>query len=114
MAGRAKTGRAAELCRTVYPELVGEARAIARQHGYAIGVHGSLLYDLDLIAVPWVEECAAPYALVTKLREGMTHCLGVDEATVKPHGRAAFILAFPDGLHVDLSIFQPPSEGDEG
>jgi len=30
-------------------------RKIARDHGYAIGEHGSKERDLDLIAVPWTE-----------------------------------------------------------
>ncbi len=40
----------------IYPQLVEEAR----RHGYALAPHGSLQRDLDLIAVPWSEEAAAP------------------------------------------------------
>jgi hypothetical protein len=31
-------------------------RASAREHGYAIGVHGSMRRDLDLIAVAWRDD----------------------------------------------------------
>jgi hypothetical protein len=41
-------------------ELVHRIRLLASTHGYAIGVHGSLERDVDLIAVPWVRESASP------------------------------------------------------
>lgn len=108
MVDRAGTGAPAELCRTVYPELVGEARAIARQHGYAIGVHGSLLYDLDLMAMPWGTLCSSPDQLADALKEGMSRCLSRDEGEIRPWGRVAYTLTFHDRLHVDLSIMTPP------
>lgn len=33
-------------------------REIARRFGWAIGVHGSLIRDIDLIAVPWTAEAS--------------------------------------------------------
>ena len=30
-------------------------REVAEHHGWAIGVHGSVVHDLDLMAMPWVE-----------------------------------------------------------
>lgn len=35
----------------VYPELA----ELVRRHGYALAVHGSLMRDFDLIAIPWTE-----------------------------------------------------------
>lgn len=39
-----------------YNRLIGPIRAIAKEHGYAVGVHGSLARDIDLILVPWIEK----------------------------------------------------------
>jgi hypothetical protein len=43
--------------------IIESMRAIAREHGWALAVHGTLVRDIDLIAVPWVEE-AAPWTTV--------------------------------------------------
>lgn len=68
---------------------------VARKHGYALAVHGSMATDLDLIAVPWIEEVSHPDVLAEALRE----CVGgmfsggqdaTSNATVKTHGRIAY------------------------
>jgi hypothetical protein len=53
----------------MYEEFLPGMRDIARQHGYALAVHGSMERDLDLVAVPWVENVSAPEALVFALAE---------------------------------------------
>ena len=32
--------------------------SVARGHGYSLSIHGTMLTDLDLIAVPWVDNCS--------------------------------------------------------
>jgi len=46
-------------------------RAIARECGYAVGVHGSLKRDFDLIAAPWADQAVAYNVLVERLCEGL-------------------------------------------
>lgn len=97
---------------------VERIRAIAREHGYAVGVHGSLARDLDLLAVPWMVEAVSAQALVSAICEGM----GLRERAVnlygdpdprigpnpepKPWGRLAWSLAGcpPSWKYVDLSV----------
>ena len=40
--------------------LLPTIREAARELGYAIGLHGSLARDFDIIAVPWTEDAAHP------------------------------------------------------
>lgn len=40
----------------MYPELA----EVARKHGYALAVHGSLRKDFDLFAIPWIENPSEP------------------------------------------------------
>jgi hypothetical protein len=44
--------------------LLPALREVARRFGYALAVHGSLEWDIDLVAVPWCEN--APDGLVAK------------------------------------------------
>lgn len=51
--------------------VIDDVRAIAREHGYAIAVHGSLrsTRDIDLIAAPWVTGAHAPSTLARAIAE---------------------------------------------
>ncbi len=42
------------------PSVVVRIREIARSLGWSVGIHGSMVRDIDLIAVPWTKE-AAPW-----------------------------------------------------
>jgi len=93
---------------TLYPGLCH----IAREHGYTLAIHGSLIDDLDLIAIPWIDEAVDSDTLLEAIRH---HCeLCFDYSTpaehwkpeVKPHGRTAWKLFLDFGASVDLSIMQ--------
>ena len=94
--------------------------AAARDCGYAIGLHGSMKRDVDLIAAPWTDEAKSADDLVSEL------CSTLNARVVawedKPHGRRAATLQI-DGWFkpIDLSIMPraivlaaPSHEGAEG
>lgn len=91
----------------MYPRLCEAARS----RGYALALHGTMARDLDLLAVPWVEEAVAAEDLVHALWEEAVAWLNIDgrEAAalpeVKPHGRRAWVLPLPGGRgFIDVSV----------
>lgn len=98
----------------LYPML----QQIAKRHGYALAVHGSLHRDFDLIAVPWVEEASSPLTLIKAFKkatrtvtthEDFDHIGAKDCApTQKPHGRVAYSLHVTNsgmyGGYLDISV----------
>lgn len=77
---------------------------LAREVGYAVGVHGSLRRDFDLIAAPWTDDAVSTTVFVGHMVKGLpASIVGVN--TVKPHGRVAVTLQI-DGWFkpIDLSI----------
>lgn len=50
----------------LYKRLIEPLRVVARRLGYALVVHGSMLRDLDLVAVPWVEDGVVPAKTLAK------------------------------------------------
>lgn len=95
--------------------------AIARANGYAIGIHGSISRDLDLIAAPWVEEAAHPTMLARAVRDAVGGSFInpdlMPEAHFpnpgpKPHGRLAFSIYLPGGFYIDLSVMPPVREAE--
>jgi hypothetical protein len=89
----------APLYANVYATLV----PVARAHGYALAVHGSMARDLDLIAVPWMSECCSPAELVHEFSKAVAfNCY--TGPTKANHGREIWTLTFPGDCFVDLSV----------
>ena len=84
---------------------------IARECGYAVGVHGSLKRDFDLIAAPWIENAKGNAFIVKRLCDELNAKI-IGGAEYKPHGRVGVILQI-DGYYkqIDLSIM-PCGDGD--
>lgn len=114
-----------------YVALAPLLRAVARDKGYALGVHGSLTTDLDLIAAPWTEDAKAADELVEALRECVggefrriaPACMGCRESDVeckhvdgpmalRPHGRRAWTIYFANqsGPYIDISVMPRSSD----
>lgn len=86
---------------------------VAREHGYAVGVHGSLARDLDVIAVPWVEEASEPDVLVQAIIDALEGFISPEDPEVPlrlPHGRLCYPIHLGAGRYVDLSI-TPRADG---
>lgn len=113
----------------VYSALLPRLQEVAREHGYALGVHGSMATDLDLIAVPWTEEATDGETLVRALAAivgASVDMPGLPNPGKKPHGREAWTLLFDSleyggfglsGPYIDLSVMPrstQPSPGAAG
>lgn len=91
----------------LYPQLA----EIARNHGYALAVHGSLRRDFDLIAVPWVPNPSHPRDVIEAFVSQFAIREIGGEPTTKEHGRIAYTLAVGFGeCAIDLSFM--PISGD--
>ena len=94
----------------LYLSLLPAIRRIARKSGYAIGVHGSMTRDLDLIAVPWRRGAVMAETLAYRIHRATTRraCTrpGLKKFMKrKPNGRVAYTLIIgPKGAYIDLSI----------
>lgn len=93
---------------TFYAALYPVLRDAARQCGYALPVHGSLTKDLDVVAVPWVQDATSPRELLRALVEaagGFTVGSRSPRHHPKPHGRIAYTIHLgTTGGYVDVSI----------
>ncbi len=52
-------------------DIIEAIRSISKPLGYAIGVHGSLRRDIDLIAVAWIAGAISPTDLVLAIADGI-------------------------------------------
>lgn len=82
----------------------------AREQGYAIGLHGSMKRDVDLIAAPWTDSAAPIETLISRLCAALdAREVGIREA--KPQGRVSLNLQINGWFKIiDLSIMPPLPE----
>lgn len=105
----------------VYEALIDGIRFAARRMGYAIAVHGSLVRDIDLVAVPWRESCLQPKDLAEGVRQVALAVCGFADINpgeddehhragcpgLKPHGRLCWTFHLGGGPYIDLSVMPP-------
>lgn len=98
-----------------YAMLYVSLRERARELGYVLALHGSLVRDLDLVAVPWTEEAVPAEELAGAIIEASGgFIINREDADPydftrrcpqpKPHGRLAWSIHLAGGPYIDLSI----------
>lgn len=103
------------LTKEFYEVLILPLKYVAERCGYALATHGSLGFDIDLVACPWRDHCVDADYLAEELRKTAEQIIGVarkqegdPNPTKKPCGRLAysFYLCAPGdrGPYIDLSV----------
>lgn len=88
----------------VYCALYPQFAEIARKHGYAMAVHGSLGRDFDLICIPWIENPARPEVIVNEITTTFA-VKTVGEPDTTFHGRQRWTLSIGFGeCAIDLQF----------
>lgn len=105
--------------REYYDILIKPLRYVAYRCGYALAVHGSLGFDIDLVACPWRDTAISAQHLAEEIRSTAEKIIGIckiwkkDEGRLpekKPCGRLgwSFYLVQEDcgqlGPYIDLSV----------
>ncbi len=94
-----------------YACLWNDFRQAALNCGWALGLHGSLNSDMDIMAMPWVEDCS-PVQEMIKAIEG---CLTIPEKALhfettkssdKPHNRAVYTIHIHADFYLDVSVIE--------
>lgn len=93
----------------MYVTFYGMLKEVAMKYGYALAVHGSITYDLDIIAVPWVEKPGDVIAMLHEFRKIIGEVeredgLPYDSIGQKPHGRVAYTMGIGCGGYLDISV----------
>lgn len=109
----------AESVGRAYRLTIDAIRDAAKAKGYAIGVHGSLARDIDLIACPWTDGAAPAAEMAEAVRAAAASAIPggncwskTDDPKQKPHGRLSWSLHFAAGGYIDLSVM--PRAATEG
>lgn len=92
-----------------------EYRRIAAECGWAIAIHGSAVHDLDLMAMPWVENHTSADELAQRLTDteqpNFRRPHEKSKPGDKPNGRIVYTI-FTGGTYIDMNVIEHPGKND--
>jgi peptidoglycan/xylan/chitin deacetylase (PgdA/CDA1 family) len=78
--------------------------------GWALGLHGSLSNDMDIMAMPWIEEAKPVEELMQALSDCFTGNIFKDGHCVpsygKPNGRVVYTMSIWADFYLDINIIE--------
>lgn len=97
---------------SIWPDL----RQAALNCGWALGLHGSLSSDMDIMAMPWTEDARPLEEMISALSGCFTGSPYAEHHTVphagKPNGRVVYTMSIWADFHLDINVINP--QGDKG
>jgi len=91
-----------------YAVLWPSFRKAAIDCGWGLALHGSMESDMDLMAMPWVEDAKPVEELVKAISDCIGGTIWKDHHFTpflgKPHGRIVYTLSIVGDFYIDLSV----------
>jgi hypothetical protein len=106
---------------SLYAYYFQSLKEIAKEFGYNLVLHGSLNRDLDLIAIPWVEELGDMDKMIHEFAEhlgGNVMIMSEAQKHCFPHGRVSYVINLNRGeftdndqqYYLDISVTPLPNK----
>lgn len=92
-----------------YACMWNDFRQAALNCGWALGLHGSLNSDMDIMAMPWVEDAKSVDELILAIENCFTipegaHHVKTTKNTDKPNGRVVYTIHIFADFYLDINI----------
>jgi len=94
----------------MYVTFYGIMRDIAKEHGYALTVHGSCVNDFDVVLIPWVDNPKPAICVLEKWCDSVIGATRTEDGLPyysteqKPHGRVSYLIQVGGGGYIDVSV----------
>jgi len=94
-----------------YASMWPDFRQAALEKGWALGLHGSLANDMDIMAMPWIENASPVWDLIFALMKcfDKPKKIHVTE-TYMPNNRRVFTLSIWSDFYLDINIIELPKQ----
>jgi len=91
-----------------YAAMWNDFREAAMNKGWALGLHGSLANDMDIMAMAWIENPAPVHEMIMELRRcfGKAKDIEVRE-TEMPNNRMVYTLSIWGDFYLDINVIKP-------
>ena len=96
---------------TFYASMWEDLRNAALDVGWALGLHGSLASDMDIMAMPWTEDAKPPEDMIKALESCFTSMDGklwvpTEKYDEKPNNRIVYTIHIFGDFYLDVNIIK--------
>lgn len=93
-----------------YATILPDLKAAALNCGWALGLHGSLANDMDLMAMPWTENATSVEEMIQALSDCFTDNPFKNEHIVphydKPNNRVVYTISIWSDFYLDINVIK--------
>lgn len=93
-----------------YASIYDDLRNAAMNCGWALGLHGSLSSDMDIMAMPWTEDAKPVEMMIQALSDCFTENPWKDMHTTphfgKPNNRIVYTMSIWGDFYLDINVIQ--------
>lgn len=90
-----------------YAAIWDDLRQTAMDCGWALGLHGSLSSDMDIMGMPWVDDAVSSDIMIYALKKCFTDC---DDIKVMisdmPNNRKVYTLSIWADFYLDINVIK--------
>jgi hypothetical protein len=94
-----------------YACIYDDLRNAALNCGWALGLHGSLSKDMDIMAMPWTEDAAPVEVMIQALSDCFTDSPYKQDHIIpyygKPNNRVVYTMSIWADFYLDINVIQP-------
>jgi hypothetical protein len=94
-----------------YASIYDDLRNAALDCGWALGLHGSLSSDMDIMAMPWIEDAKPVEVMIQALSDCFTENPWKDYHIKpnygKPNNRVVYTMSIWGDWYLDINVIQP-------
>lgn len=91
-----------------YAAMWDDLRKAALEKGWALGLHGSLASDMDIMAMPWTEEAVNALEMILALKKcfDKPKRINLIISEDKPNNRVVYTLSIWADFYLDINVIQ--------
>ncbi len=90
-----------------YAAMWNDFRQAALDKGWALGLHGSLASDMDIMAMPWTEKAVHPLEMILALKKCFDKPSKIHITETPMHNnRMVYTLSIWADFYLDINIIQ--------
>ena len=94
-----------------YAAMWDDFRQAAMSKGWALGLHGSLASDMDIMAMPWTKEASPPLEMILALKKCFCKPKEIQLSVTDAHNnRKVYTLSIWADFYLDINIISPSQE----
>lgn len=91
-----------------YAAMWEDLRKAALEVGWALGLHGSLASDMDIMAMAWTEEAVHPLEMILALKKCFDKPKEITlTETPMPNNRMVYTLSIWADFYLDINVIKP-------